>query len=241
MYHIEHYDMVTSTNDIAKVKALAGAPQGTVILARGQTAGRGQQGRRFVSPMGSGLYMSIVLRPDRGSEARFITTRAAVAVARAIEKYTGRRAEIKWVNDIILDGKKVCGILTEGKLDPQTGDLEYAILGIGINLVEPKGDFPKELRDIAGSVFSADEVDDLDQQRITLAETILQEYFGMAGNHYEEYASRSLLTGRTVSVMRQGTSLYRAEVVRIEKDFGLTVRRENGAEETLYGGDVSVR
>ena len=106
MFKIQHFDTVTSTNDIIKDLAINGAPEGTVVIADAQTAGRGRMGRRFMSPSGTGLYMSVLLRPKLGATAALlITTAAAVAVATAIEKHTKKDTYIKWVNDIYLNEK----------------------------------------------------------------------------------------------------------------------------------------
>lgn len=236
-YRIEQYGIVTSTNDIAREKALAGAPEGTVILAHGQTAGRGRRGRQFVSPAGCGLYMSILLRPGTEENPLSITVRAAVAVARTIEIHTGRSAQIKWVNDIFQNGKKVCGILTEGKIDPDTHQLAYAILGIGINLLEPPGGYPAQLQQIAGAVFGDKETFD----RMQIAEDIVQNYFDTSMDIYGEYTQRSLLTGRDVTVWQGSIPLFPATVLGIAPDFRLRVRHEDGREELLQTGEISVK
>ncbi|MDO4396216.1 MAG: biotin--[acetyl-CoA-carboxylase] ligase [Clostridia bacterium] len=127
---------VDSTNVVAREKATAGAPDGYTVVAGSQTKGRGRMGRAFYSPAGTGVYMSLVLRPKNFSpqNAVKLTTMAAVAVCRAIEKVSGEKAEIKWVNDVYVRGKKVCGILREASFNLEDGSLEYAVLGIGINV-----------------------------------------------------------------------------------------------------------
>ena len=131
---ISVFSSVTSTNTILKEMAEQGAKEGTVIIAEEQTAGRGRTGKQFYSPKGTGIYISILLRPDiPAEESLFLTTSAAVATARAIEDVSDKRALIKWVNDIYLEDKKTCGILTEGAFNVETGKLDYAIVGIGIN------------------------------------------------------------------------------------------------------------
>ncbi|MBO5929451.1 MAG: biotin--[acetyl-CoA-carboxylase] ligase, partial [Clostridia bacterium] len=143
------YALLDSTNTELCRLAREGAPEGTVIFADEQQKGRGRRGHTFFSPL-SGLYMSLLLRPQAEVSPLHITTAAAVAVAEAIEQLTGIPAGIKWVNDIYCNGKKVCGILTEGAFFPGSAQLQYAVLGIGINvgLME----FPEELREIATSV-----------------------------------------------------------------------------------------
>ena len=138
---------VTSTNTLLKQAAENGAPEGTVLVAEEQTAGRGRLGRSFYSPAGTGVYFSLVLRPAfSAAESSLITTCAAVAAAGAMEEISGHPTQIKWVNDIYTAGRKVCGILTEAAIDMESGGLQYAVLGIGINLLKPENDFPEEYR-----------------------------------------------------------------------------------------------
>lgn len=156
MFKIQVVDSIDSTNEALKrlvkeAKASGGEHSvdvlhGTVVIAKHQTAGKGRRGRSFYSPEDTGLYMSILFKPEVKMEQMVrITTMAAAAVSCAIEKVSGKKTEIKWVNDIYADGKKVVGILTEAGPD-------YAILGIGVNLWEPKGGFPEEIRNIAGAL-----------------------------------------------------------------------------------------
>ena len=153
------YDSLISTNKTAKELAENGAKEGTVIVAKKQTGGRGRLGRSFYSPEGTGLYFSIILRPDFSpKENLLITPAAAVAVSTVIEALTDTKAQIKWVNDIFINGKKVCGILSEAKLNAK-GTTEYVILGIGVNLTTPKGGFPKDIELVAGALFNAPQND----------------------------------------------------------------------------------
>ena len=144
----------TSTNTAVKEKAREGEEEGYLLIAERQTAGRGRLGRTFESPEQTGLYMSLLLRPDcEPKKALHITTAAAVAVAEAIRELTGRKAEIKWVNDVYVDGRKVCGILTESALDAGSGRMAYAVLGIGVNVTEPKEGFARTIAHIAGALY----------------------------------------------------------------------------------------
>ncbi len=237
-FWIEKYGTVTSTNDIVKGKANNGAPEGTVAIADAQTAGRGRMGRKFASPDGSGLYMSVLLRPQGdAADALSITTRAAVAVAKAIEKHTGRSAGIKWVNDIYQNGRKVCGILAEGVADTANGGIAYVVLGIGVNLKEPRGGFPEELRGIAGAIFRDGETFERDE----IAQDILNGYFYGCGDVFEEYVKRDILAGKTVTVLQNGESLYTAKALGIDRRFGLMLRLADGTKTVLRSGEVSVR
>ena len=232
-YCIEKYDCVTSTNDLVKERAKNGAPEGLVIVAARQTAGRGRMGRSFHSE-GGGLYASILLRPEgAAADALAITTRAAVAVAKAVEKHTGRAAQIKWVNDIYQSGKKVCGILAEGQANAK-GGMDYIVLGIGINLRAPSGGFPDELRHIAGALFEDDGFD-----KDAILQDILENL--TPDDVYEEYVKRDMLCGRTVTVFCGGEPLYTAEVLGIDRDFSLRIRLADGSLTTLKTGEVSVK
>ena len=144
-----------STNALVREKANQGRPEGCIIIACEQTDGRGRYGRQFFSPVDSGVYLSLLLRPTAYSsqQATCLTAAAAAAMCQAIEAVTGQQPGIKWVNDIFLHGKKVCGILTEAAVGLETGALDYMVLGAGVNLYPPVKGFPEEIQPIAGSVL----------------------------------------------------------------------------------------
>ncbi|MBO4627347.1 MAG: biotin--[acetyl-CoA-carboxylase] ligase [Lachnospiraceae bacterium] len=149
-------DTVTSTNLLVKELGAQGAPEGTLMAAKEQTLGRGRLGRRFESPSGTGLYHTILLRPDLTlAQSVHITILAAVAVAEGIEETTGLRPEIKWVNDLYLGDRKICGILAESALRPGSDRIDYTALGIGINLAEPEGGFAGTAAGVAGALYPA--------------------------------------------------------------------------------------
>lgn len=232
-----------STNDDIKRAAEAGAGEFTVIAAERQHSGKGRMGRSFYSPQNTGIYFSILLRPQMPVEdALYITTAAAAATAQAIEAVCGKQAGIKWVNDIFIDGKKVCGILTEASIDMESGSLAYAVLGIGVNVAPPEGDFPAELTSIAGSVCRSGEYRPGMRSRLLAA--ILDgfyEYYTAfpARNFLDAYRSRSILTGRQVTVHR-GDLQYPAQVTGIDDCCRLCILRD-GRPELLSSGEVSVR
>lgn len=244
-FDIHTEKIVTSTNTILKELAQKGAPEGYVLAAECQTAGKGRLGRSFYSPLGSGIYMSLILRPKmNAADALFITTSAAVAVARAIETCCdGKvRPQIKWVNDIYVEGKKVCGILTEAAIDFESGGLEYAVLGIGVNINIPDGDFPEEIRETAASVFGSEKRSNI---RNRLAAEILRELAALPENYMsdevlEEYRSRSLLTGESAMAHFSNKSLP-CHVLGIDERARLLVRFEDGSERALSSGEVSVK
>lgn len=234
---------VTSTNTLLKEMAKSGEPHGTVLIAESQTQGKGRLGRRFESPEKSGLYMSLLLRPNlSATDALFITTSAAVAVANTIEKLCDHKfqAKIKWVNDIFINDLKVCGILTESAIDFKTGTLKYAILGIGVNI--SKSDvLSSKLSGIAGGIFDETHED----LRNTLAVLILKELsitldFSKKAEILTQYRSRSYLDGKTVDVITP-KAVYPAKVLGIDEDFGLIIIDENGQKRTLSTGEVSCK
>lgn len=244
--HMLVYDHLPSTNRTAREMATEGAPDGTVIIAHEQSAGRGRLQRSFFSPGGTGLYMSLILRRDLpAAEALRLTPMAAVATADAIEGLIGRRVDIKWVNDIYLDGKKVCGILTEGSVDPTTGRMQYAVVGIGVNVTPPDGDFPLEIRHVAGAILSSGT--DAEKMRDTLAEKILENMMSLledsdSKNVHKRYRSRLMLLGRSVMVhTADGSSSRPATALEVDEDYRLIVCYEDGTMEHLDSGEVSIR
>lgn len=242
-FDVQVYGEVDSTNRLAREQAIAGAPQGTVILAGMQKQGRGRMGRQFFSPEGSGLYMSIILRPNVDITPLYITTAAAVAVSEAIEQIAGIPASIKWVNDVYCRGKKVCGILTEGAIKD---NLQYAILGIGINVMPPNGGFPREIQSRAGAVF--DEKSPLPvHPREQLAATIITHFWGYyralsTKGFLSSYRSRDFLKGRTVEVLDiNGAVIHEGIAQGITDEFQLLVTDHNGNTKALSSGEVSLR
>lgn len=234
---------VDSTNACIRRAADAGEPEGLVLIASAQTAGRGRRGRRFYSPAGSGLYMSALLRPKLAAQdAVLMTTLAAVAVAEAVEAACGRPAAIKWVNDVYVDGKKVCGILTEASLDCESGALAYAVVGIGINLTLPDA-LPPELQDIMGAAFAGGQPEGDAASR--LAADVWNRFFSAyrrlpETGFLEAYRARSFLIGQDIDVLRPSGPVP-ARAIGIDAHAGLVVRYPDGTQETLSSGEVSVR
>ena len=236
---------IDSTNAALKRLAEEGAPEGLALIAEAQTQGRGRMGRRFYSPGQTGLYLSLLLRP-RGADFSpgALTAGAAVAVAEAIESVTGRQAQIKWVNDLMLADKKVCGILTEGALDCETGRLRYAVLGIGVNLCAPPGGFPEDLREIAGALYADGRGAAL---RCRLAAEILDRLWALyarlpdTGSFLEAYRARCCLLGRPICILTPDAPPQNAVALAVEPDFSLLVELPDGTKQTLRAGEVSVR
>lgn len=247
IYSIDVRGSVSSTNSVVKMMAENGAAEYSVVMADNQTSGRGRRGRTFFSPKGSGLYMSILLRPQLSAEkALGITTCAAVACARAFERISGRTAMIKWVNDIYIAEKKVCGILTEASVDFEGGGLNYAVLGIGMNIFPPQGGFPDDISARAGSIFEESTSDAT--LRAKIAAAVLDEFaliykrLGTAAADeeiLEEYRRRSLVTGRSINILYPDRT-EKAKAVGIDDNFRLIAKKENGELVYLGSGDVSL-
>lgn len=239
VYSVRELCETDSTNRVARELAVDGAPEGTLVVAKRQSMGKGRLGRSFYSPEG-GIYMSMVLRPGIPAEqAVFITTCAAVAVARAIERVSGVPAGIKWVNDIFVNGKKVCGILAEAGFDAETGKPDYVVLGIGINVKRQA--VPEDLKEIVGCLEDAAAAW---VSRNELIAAVWEEYAELYGtlsaaDYMKEYKERSILMGREVTVYAPEGE-YRAVVTDIDREGHLVVERQ-GERRILSSGEISVR
>lgn len=238
-------DTVDSTNNYAKALAAAGGADGTAVVADEQTGGRGRQGRSFASPKGRGVYLSMLYRPALSpAEAVSLTACAAAAVCAGIEAATGARPGIKWTNDIVLGGRKLCGILTEMAADASTGALQYVVVGVGVNVDHTAEDFPPGVRDMAISLSQA-----LGRPVMrgplcaavinALDETVARRLAGDRSLH-EEYRRRCLTLGQPVRLLRGGRA-EEAFAEDLDDDFALIVRHPDGRRETVTSGEVSVR
>ncbi|MEK3904644.1 biotin--[acetyl-CoA-carboxylase] ligase [Paenibacillus sp. FSL R7-0179] len=240
---LEVFKSVASTNELVKALASGGESEGKVILSEEQTAGRGRKGRPFFSPAGTGIYMSILLRPRlSAADATLLTTSAAVAVALAIESVSDLSTQIKWVNDVFMNGKKVCGILTEASLSLESEWLDYAVLGIGINVTLPSGGFPAELSEVATSIYQAGNPEGDLRNRLTAE--VLNRFMA----YYEQlkerlflpdYRQRMMSLGETIMVVKEHQE-QPATAVDIDNDCRLKVRYPNGEEEYLSSGEVRI-
>ena len=232
---------ISSTNTVLKTLAELNIQDKTVLIADTQTGGRGRLGKSFYSPNGTGLYMSVLLRKQFSAEQlNFVTPAAAVAVATTLDNYTDN-LKIKWVNDIYLLDKKVCGILTEASFSDDYKHSDYLIIGIGINLVEPSDGFSDDIKLIATPLFKS--ADKIDFNHI-VAE-LLNNLFLVFDNLnidiiVKEYTKRSYLDGNNVIVTR-GDRCFKAVVVGLDSRLNLIVKTEDGNCVTLASGDVSIR
>lgn len=231
--NIVYYDSLASTNDEAKKRGFEGAPHLFCVAAHTQTEGRGRLGRRFLSPTG-GTYFSVVLRPTvPRADYGVITPICAVAVHRALVKITGVAPDIKWVNDLLLDGKKLCGILSEASTDKNGNP--FVVLGIGINT--GGGPLPSEIADIATVLPVADKHALI---AAILEELSLLDTAFLKGNWRPYYRRYATFLGHDVTLTdKQGTTCARA--VDIDERGGLVVALANGTVTTLYGGEISLR
>lgn len=239
LLRVEVRDVVDSTNTQLLKAGDAGQAQGAVLIAGAQTAGRGRMGRSFYSPDDTGLYLSILLRPKTGAMA--ITAQAAVAACEAIEAATPAQPGIKWVNDILIDGRKVCGILAESHAMTASGG-GFVVLGIGMNVYAPRGGFPPEIADVAGCI-SASPTNGL---RCALASGFLNSFMRLyeddsAQELADAYARRSVLTGKRVRVLRAGGERT-AMVLGTDAQCRLLVQYDDDSQREVLGtGEISIR
>lgn len=229
-----------STNTELKKLAAGGEKEGKVLIANEQTAGRGRMGRSFYSPSNSGIYMSLLLRPVLSAEkAVLLTTLAAVSTARAIEQVCGISIGIKWVNDLYYNGRKVAGILTEGGINMENGMLEYAVIGIGVNVSTSA--FPEEIQNTAASVA----VYGRQISRAYLAAQILNRLIAdlpelETKSYMQEYKARSVILGKEIYVLKKGGQIP-AVALDIDENAALLVRYSDGSTEKLSSNDISIR
>ena len=244
VFRLERLDKVDSTNNYLKLRAAEGAPHGLAVVAEEQTGGRGRFGRSFHSPRGKGLYLSVLLRPDFPAlQAAGLTPWAAVAVCRALEEVTGLNPEIKWINDILLEGKKVCGILTEADITPD-GRLNYVILGIGLNLTHEEGDFPSDVAPIATSLTrhlpSPPDREAVLSALLTELETMWKDFPEQGEDYLEAYRARCSTVGQEI-LITVGSEEKTGFALGVNEDFSLRVRYESGECQNLDSGMVSAR
>lgn len=261
-----HFKKIDSTNAEALrllgsagqkgAAALSGLDQ-TVLAADEQSSGRGRLKRAFYSPAKTGVYFTAIYAPQKEiQEPALLTASAAVAVCRSLKEFFGADAKIKWVNDVYVSGKKVCGILAEGHLGPN-GKIDAAAIGIGINIYP--SDFPAEIAGRAGSVLpdtfgASNNREEAKNQagdiRLDLAQDISQKLFDILGDDFktraalDEYAALSFIVGKTITVLPvigDDNSAYAATVLGIDKKARLLVRLNDGSERALSSGEISIR
>ncbi len=237
------YDEISSTNDIAKELCKRGEAEGTIVIANTQTKGKGRSGRSFYSSSENGMYFSIILRPTiKPEDCTLITVLASVAVASAIESTTGKSISIKWVNDIILNDRKICGILTEAGFGNRSDRLDYVILGVGINVAPPRDGFPEELDAIAGAILE-------DKVPQGYCENLLADIINNFFKYYDEldkreymqiYKEKSSIIGKEVSVY-VGDKVYNGIATDIDRDARLIIKDNYGKLHSFGSGEARAR
>lgn len=245
---VKYFDEVSSTNDIAR-KYIEDTEVPVLVIAGGQTNGRGRHSRKFYSPHNTGLYMSLALKTAKLSELTpQITAKAAVALAKAIDEvvYNGDDvSKIKWVNDIYISERKVAGILTEAFLSLEAPEDNCVVVGFGVNIYAPDGDFPKEIQNTAGVVVGTWR-EDLQNVRNEIAVCTISNLLDVINTDIqgdktclEIYRKKSNLIGNYIKINPfTGDSKY-ARVEGIDEEYHLLVKYDDGTKDTLSSGEVS--
>lgn len=240
---LEYFDETDSTNIRARKLAEEGAPHGTLVVADSQSAGKGRRGRAWISPKGVGIWMSLVLRPPiRPADASMLTLVAGMAVVKGVRKSTGLKAMIKWPNDAILSGKKICGILTE--MSTEEDRIRYVITGIGINV--NVSSFPEEIAEKATSL--KEELGEAVKRSLVIAavaEAFEEFYDSFLKTHdmsclMEDYNKALVNRNRQVTVL-DSRGQYQGRALGIDPEGSLLVQRRDGTVESVISGEVSVR
>ncbi|MBQ6006276.1 MAG: biotin--[Selenomonadaceae bacterium] len=241
---MEYKPSIDSTNQLAKKLAYHGAADGTIVVAEEQTGGKGRLDRKFFSPRGKGIWFSVILRPNLlPKDAPKCTLMAAVAVAEAMKRFN-LKAEIKWPNDIMHDGRKLVGILTE--MTGEIGKISYIVIGVGINVNIKRKEFPKDLRDVAASLseLTGDEI-----SRVKLFRAVLEEfdklYCKINKSGFDEilklWRKYNITLGKNIRVISasDGKS-FTGKAIDLNADGALIVETKSGLK-AVYAGDVSIR
>lgn len=241
---IKYLETVDSTNTYAKKLLLEEHEVSDIIIANTQTSGRGRLGRSFFSPKDSGIYCTFILEPFLKLEnSILITVAASVAVSKAIEKITGIETSIKWINDIYVNKKKVCGILTEAVTNFETGMIDKIILGIGINFNASDEGFPDDIVNKAGALYNGNTKNIT--RNMLISQLIIEVDKCISNiedeNIIEYYKSKSMVIGKFINVLNMGeeTSI-KGKAVDIDKNGFLIIETENGLI-TLNSGEISIR
>ena len=241
-----HYEnCVISTNDSLKALAAQGAPEGTTMVAAMQTGGKGRMGRSFHSPDQKGVYLSFLLRPNcNPQELMHLTCAAAVAMHRAILKTCGISVQVKWINDLICNQKKLGGILTEMSIHPGTAVVDYAIIGVGINCLQKEEDFPCELQKIATSllIVSGKPIDPANLASNMIAElwNLKQTLFAQKSAIMDLYKALCITLGAEVKLLSANNE-QTAKAVDINDNGALLVKFPDGTQKEVSSGEVQVR
>ena len=238
------FDTIDSTNTRARELAKQGAPHGTVLIADHQTGGRGRRGRSFHSPGGVGVYMSVILRPNcTPQEIMHLTCAAAVTMCDAVEHACGVRPGIKWTNDLVYGKKKIAGVLTELGFDSHA-NVDFAVIGIGINCCQKEQDFPEDIRNIAGSLATVTG-NEISRAKVAAAMVdalyrLDQELLTGKARVLDRYRKDCITLGQEISLVR-GEEIRHGTALDIDRDGALIVRFRDGSTDAVNSGEVSVR
>lgn len=240
-YEIEVFDTIDSTNNYIKNIANE-SREGKVVIAKNQSSGKGRLGRSFFSPDGSGIYMSILLKPKMSiNDTTLITAMSALAVCEAIYDVVGIECPIKWVNDIYHNDKKLCGILCEAGYNMELANLSYVVVGIGINVYEPKCGFPDEIKDIATGLLTEKSYDLRNRLISKIIDKIFYYYNHIHDRSFvKEYKNRCFVLGKNISVINN-TNSEKAKAIDIDEDCRLLVEYDSGEKQYLNSGEISIR
>lgn len=238
---INIFDEVTSTNTFLKEQG-KNKKEWCTFVALSQTGGKGRLGRSFYSPESSGVYFSVLLKPQLEiQKAILITTAAAVAVTRTLEILGCENSQIKWVNDIFVNNKKVCGILTESVINTETKKIDFAVLGVGINLVKPKEDFPSDIKDLAGAVFSYEKPFIKEKFIAEFLNEFYKIYVNLTDSDFmEEYKTKCFCIGKEISVI-SGDSVRPGTAISIDDNARLLVKFPDNHTEFISSGEISIK
>lgn len=241
--YVHYFDSIDSTNTYAKTLARQGAPHGSSVLAGSQSAGRGRLGRSFHSPSGTGIYLSVILRPECSpQELMHLTCAVGSAMCNAVEAVCGIRPGIKWINDLVLQQRKIGGILTELGFTCD-GRVDYAVVGIGINCDQCREDFPEELHSIASSLRAVTgqtvDIPSLAAAMLISLEEMSHKLLTQKATIMDRYRSDCITLGKSVQLHGQRTG--NAFALDVDDDGGLIVRLEDGTVHSVQSGEVSVR
>lgn len=237
------YELTDSTNEQAKIYAKSGSWQSepTIFVANEQTKGRGRYSRKFYSKSGAGAYLSLLFKPNSNiKDTTAVTALSAISMIKAIESLSTAEVQIKWVNDLILGGKKLGGILIEGSVNPESGEYDYLIAGIGVNLY--KTELDAEIKSIATSLEAqTGEKIEKDALICGFVRHFLEGLDDLDSNTlFEDYKSRLVTLGKPVTVLTL-TESYDATAIDLLPDYSLLVRTQKGEEKRIYTGEVSTK
>jgi BirA family biotin operon repressor/biotin-[acetyl-CoA-carboxylase] ligase len=240
------YDSIDSTNEDLKRRLADSPADGTVAVSNQQTRGKGRMGRTFISPKDVGIYLSMILRTEASVEQiPELTAWTAVAVSRAIKTTCGATCAIKWVNDLLLNGKKICGILTEAVMEAESGRTSSVVIGIGINANESRKDFPEEIRDKASSL-SLESGRPVCRAKLTAAlikelDRLRKDWPNRPEEYLRDYRMACITLGKNILVEKDG-SRQAAEALAVNDDFSLKIRYlDTGETASLRSGEARIR